>query len=145
MNQKTFHELGGREILMRVSKVFYDKVYAHPWIGKYFADVPQDVIEIQQVDFLQGALGGEKVYCGKLPVPAHKHMFINDELYQLRTNLLVESLKECGACQELIDRLIKIDDAFKSGIVKKSVADCEKRFNSDTILDFPNPEGKKAA
>ena len=140
-----FEKLGGRDILVRFSKVFYDKVYEHPWIGKFFVDVPQDVIEIQQVDFLQGSLGGPKVYAGKLPIRAHVNLNITDELFDLRTDMVVDALKEVGAKQELIDRIIRIDSAFKKGIVKKTINDCEKRYFTDEIVDFPNPNFKKVA
>jgi hemoglobin len=140
-----FEKLGGRSILVKMSKIFYDDVYKHEWIGKFFQGIDQDIIEAQQVDFLQGALGGEKVYCGKLPIPAHKHMFISDELYNLRTDLMVSALKEVNASQELIDKILKIDASFKGGLVKKSITDCEKRYNTDEILIVPNPDIKKSA
>jgi truncated hemoglobin YjbI len=145
MNSDDFKKLGGREILIKFSKIFYDKVYDHPWLKKYFEEIPQETIEIQQVDFLQSSLGGEQVYCGKLPVPAHKHMMITEELYELRSELVLESLKEIGANPELIEKINKIDQAFRPKLVKKSIDECEKRFKTDIILDFPNPNNKKAA
>lgn len=45
-------------MLRDVSKIFYDKVYKHEWIGQYFQSVPQDLIEAQQVDFMAQSLGG---------------------------------------------------------------------------------------
>jgi hemoglobin len=30
-----FDLIGGRYTLDKVHKVFYDKIYAHPWIGKF--------------------------------------------------------------------------------------------------------------
>lgn len=139
-NQEKYHELGGRPILEKMTKAFYDKVYDHPWLGKFFNGIKQETIESQQVDFLQGALGGPKVYCGQLPIPAHKHMFITEELYELRTKLLVEALQEVQASETLINKLLKIDDSFKRGLVKQSITDCEKRFHSDTLLNFEKVE-----
>ena len=81
-------------MLRKISKVFYDKVYAHPWIGKYFAEVKQEVIEAQQVDFMAQALGGPKMYCGKFVPQAHQHMVITEELFELREQLLDEAMKE---------------------------------------------------
>lgn len=137
--RKTFEELGGREMLEKVSKIFYDKVYDDAWIGQYFADIKQEVIEEQQVDFMSMALGGPKVYLGKLPAPAHKHMMISEELFQLREELLDAALKEAGASPELIFRWKKIDNAFKEKLVKSSIADCEKRYKTDQLLDFHKP------
>lgn len=143
---KTFEELGGREILEKVSKIFYDKVYDDNWIGEYFKEVKQEIIEEQQVDFMSMALGGPKVYLGKLPVPAHKHMMITEELFILREELLDAALVEAGACNELITRWKKIDEAFKNKIVKKSLNECEKRFKTDEILNFEKPfNDKKSA
>lgn len=99
--KKSFEELGGRKILEKVAKLFYDKVYDAEWIGKYFQSVKQEIIEEQQVDFMSMALGGPKVYLGKLPVPAHKHMMITNELFDLREKLLDEALIEANACDEL--------------------------------------------
>jgi len=138
----SFEQLGGRDILEKVSKIFYDKIYEHPWIGLYFQDVPQDVIESQQVDFMTSALGGPKVYLGKLPVAAHKHMLLDNDIFDLREQLLNEALKEANACEELILRWNKIDEAFRAKIVKSSFSECEKRFKSDEILNFPNPTKK---
>ena len=137
---KTFEALGGRVMLEKIAKVFYDKVYQDEWLGLYFQDVPQDVIESQQVDFMTQALGGGKTYLGKLPIPAHKHMFITEDLFETRHYLLMESLNECKADSELMDRWIKIEDAFKNKLIKKNIDECEKRFKTDEILDFPKPK-----
>ena len=56
-----FERIGGRPIISRVTKIFYDKVYADPWIGKYFAEIPQEHIENQQTDFMQGAFRGPTI------------------------------------------------------------------------------------
>lgn len=142
--QTLYERLGGTPVLKRVHKIFYDKVYKHPWIGEYFKDVKQDLIENQQTDFMAAAMGGPERYSGKLPIPAHKHMYIPEELFTLRHQLLKESLEEAGVSRDLTERWLIIDGAFKKGIVKRSLADCEKRFATDEIMSFPNPE-KKAA
>ena len=139
IEMKTFEELGGRKILEKGTKLFYGKVYAHPWLGRFFKDVPQEIIEGQQIDFLQGALGGKKVYCGRLPIPTHTHMFITDEVFDLRSEILVEALQEVQACNELIERILKVDQAFRGGIVKKTVGDCEKRYFTDELMIITKP------
>ncbi len=139
---REFEEMGGRNMLIKYSKVFYDKVYAHPWLGKFFQEVKQDVIEEQQVDFLQSSLGGGNVYLGKLPIPAHKHMFITEELFELRNQMVIESLDEVGASEKLKEKILRIDNAFKRGLVKDSIGDCEKRFFTDELMFFPKLEKK---
>jgi hemoglobin len=134
-----FDLIGGRPTLDKVHKIFYDKIYAHPWISQYFAGIQQDIIEIQQSDFMSQAMGGPAMYCGKLPIPAHKHMFIPLELFELRTQLLKDSLAEAGVSPENQAHWLKIDQAFKRGIIKKDLTECQLRFNTDEIMDIPDP------
>jgi truncated hemoglobin YjbI len=137
-----FDRIGGRPTLEKVHKIFYDKIYAHPWIGEYFKEIQQDIIEIQQTDFMSQAMGGPAIYCGKLPIAAHKHMFINLELFELRSNLLRDSIREAGVKPEEEEAWMKIDQAFKKGIIKNSLSDCQLRFKSDEIVNVPNPDKK---
>ncbi|MCO4793741.1 MAG: group 1 truncated hemoglobin [Bacteriovoracaceae bacterium] len=141
----SFEELGGRPVLEKVAKVFYDKVYEHPWIGQFFKEVDQEVIESQQVDFMSAALGGPRVYLGKLPVPAHKHMLLNDEIFDLRESLLKQAMDEVSVLPELRERRLTIDEAFRKKLVKKDISECEKRYKTDEFMDFPNPNPTKKA
>ena len=136
-----FDRIGGRSTLEKIHKIFYDKIYAHPWIGQYFKEIQQDIIEIQQTDFMSQAMGGPAIYCGKLPIAAHKHMFINLELFELRSQLLQDSIREVGLKKEE-EAWMKIDQAFKKGIIKNSLSDCQLRFKSDEIVNVSNPDKK---
>lgn len=139
MAESIFERVGGRDMLMAVSKKFYDKIYADPWLQQYFKHTKQSTIESQQVDFMTQALGGPKIFCGRNPTDAHLHINIHEEVFQARKKFLIEAFEEVNAPQELRDRWLKIDEAFKGAMMKKSVADCKKRWASDEILDFPNP------
>ena len=136
-----FDRLGGYSTLRRVHTVFYDKIYAHPWIGQFFKGIDQKIIESQQTDFMAQAMGGPEKYSGAFPARAHTHMNVTPELFALRTRLLFESLKECGVSAELSEKWLKIDGAFRGVIVKSSVDECEKRYTNDHILDFLDPSG----
>jgi hemoglobin len=139
MADSVFERVGGRDVLMSVSKKFYDKIYADPWLSQYFKHTKQATIESQQVDFLTQAMGGPKIYAGRNPTDAHLHIFINEEIFQARKKFLVEALEEVNAPLELRERWLKIDEAFKSAMFKKNVSECKKRWTTDEILDFPNP------
>lgn len=134
-----FKNMGGRESLILINKIFYDKVYAHPWLKLYFEKIPQDHIEIQQVDFMQKVLGGENIYVGKAPPLAHMHIHITEELFDVREALLKESFIEANATEELSQMWLKLDRSFKRTLLKKSENDCQKRFMTDPILSFPKP------
>jgi len=40
-----FDAVGGLPTLQKVHKIFYDKVYAHPWLGPFFEGHSQEAIE----------------------------------------------------------------------------------------------------
>ena len=139
-NEKTLFELvGGRPCLERVHKIFYDKLFKHSWLGKFFEEIDQKVQEAQQTDFMMQPMGGESIYCGKFPIPAHSHMYITEEMFDLRSQILRESLKEAGVPDDLAKRWLEIDSAFKNGIVKKNISDCKPRYKGESLMIIPNP------
>ncbi|VAX28816.1 hypothetical protein MNBD_NITROSPINAE05-268 [hydrothermal vent metagenome] len=134
-----FENVGGRPVLERVHKVFYDKLYEHPWLKQFFTHIEQKTIEDQQTDFMVSNMGGGKIYSGALPKNGHKHMFITAEMFDLRGEILKESLAECGVPEDLAERWLRIDNAFRKSIVKEDPSQCEKRYFTDEILNYPKP------
>ncbi len=133
-----YDRLGGRECLARVHKRLYDKLFAHPVLGAFFVGIEQHYQENQQSDFMTGEFGGPTDrYRGRLPDGAHPHLFITDEQFELRQNILAETLDECGVAPELRDRWLAIDRSFKSHLVKKTVDECAKRYGTDQIIVAP--------
>jgi len=137
--KKLIDRIGGRTKIERVHKIFYDKLYADPWLGKFFVGIDQKHIESQQTDFMTMLFGGPKAYNGRMPIDAHEHIMISEELFAARRELLRQSLHEAGISSAEIEDWLRIDLAFKKVLIKKSAADCKKRFFTDEILDFPNP------
>ena len=119
--QTLFDEVGGLPTLQKVHKIFYDKVYAHPWLGKFFEGHNQESIEVRQTQFIAEKMGSEKPYFGKDMKMAHRQMYITKELFDLRHELLRESIKEGGVPDELAERWLRIDSAFYRQIVKDSI------------------------
>lgn len=142
---KIYETLQDREIIKKVNEIFYEKVYEHPWLSLFFQATPKEFITQQQTDFIVGCIGGPKKFSGRLPYNAHPHMYITDELFDLRKNLLTESLKEANAPEVLITSWLRIDESFRSVIVKSSVSECEGRWTTDEILSYPNPLARKKA
>lgn len=124
--QTLFDAIGGLPTLQKVHKIFYDKVYAHDWLGKFFVGHDQEAIENRQTMFMAVKMGGDVTYMGKEPKMAHRAMYITQELFDLRTQLLRESLEEADIPEDLINRWIKIDSAFSRQIVKDSIEDFYK-------------------
>ncbi len=131
-----FDKIGGRDGLYKAVDAFYDKVYAHPWLSKFFAGITQEHISAQQTDFMQGVLGGAKVYCGKTPVHAHAHMHITTEVFDLRQELLRQALEELKVDTEVARKWLGLDEAFRGKLVK-SLECCKVRPGMNEILDIP--------
>jgi len=134
-----FEKMGGRNSLIKINKVFYDKVYQHAWLRQYFLAIPQEHIENQQIDFMQKVLGGTNVYVGKTPPATHNHMFIPNELFDIRKQLLIEAFEETQADAELVEKWLALDESFRRLIVNQSANECTARFKTDPILNFTKP------
>ena len=139
--ESLFTAVGGLPTLQRVHKIFYDKVYAHPWLGKFFEGHSQEAIENRQTSFMAEKMGGPVEYMGKHPQMAHRHMYITEELFEVRRVLLTESLCEAGVSDELAERWLRIDSAFMKSVVKESIADFYResfKYERRVIIPSPN-------
>ena len=137
---EVFENMGGINILIKINKIFYDKVYKDPWLKLYFEHISQQQIEDQQVDFMQKVLGGDNCYIGKAPPVAHIHIFVSEDLFDLRQQLLNEAFIEAKAHPILVQKWLMLDESFKKSIVKKSPAECQGRFKTDPVLNFAKPK-----
>jgi len=131
--------------VFKVNEKFYELVYEDPWLKEVFKIVDQEIITRQQSDFIVGALGGEKRYCGRNPKDAHPHIFVDEEMWQLREYYLRQAFEFHQIEEEVQKKWIAIDDAFKKMIIKNSPSDCEKRYFTDEIIAVPSPKTKKSA
>ena len=122
MKETLYARVGGLPTLQKVHKIFYDKVYAHAWLGQFFVGHDQQAIEDRQTAFMAEKMGGDVRYPGKEPRMAHRAMYITAELFELRQQLLEASLIEAGLPEDLRRRWLKIDAAFKHHIVKDSIS-----------------------
>lgn len=134
-----FDEIGGKSVLQKVHKLFYDRLFNHPKLHKFFLNTPRDHQEDQQTDFMMRLMGGPNHYYGKDPHLAHGHLFITEPIFEARHQILRETLKDCGISQEHQERWLKIDYAFKPQVVKKSISECVPRYFDEGIIsiDFP--------
>ena len=137
-----YERYGGRDFLERLNSVFYDKVYADPWLSGFFADVSQKHIESQQSDFLAQLTGGPKNFCGRMPVDAHVHVMITEELFLWRHQLLKDSLQEIRTPDREKNELLKIDMAFSKVLIKANLSECKPRYKMGELLNIPRPLAK---
>lgn len=144
--KKTLYEtVGGLAMLQKVHKIFYDKVYAHEWIGKFFEGHDQAAIENRQTSFMAEKMGGPDPYLGKELKMVHEAMYITDELFQLRKELLDAALMESGVDEVSRERWLKIDSAFRKQITKSTLESMyEHDWQYKKPIIIPKPETTQA-
>jgi len=128
MKQTLYDAIGGLATLQNVHKIFYNKIYAHEWLQKFFAGHDQQAIEDRQSAFMAEKMGVHGAYAGKEIKMVHEAMYITRELFDVRHALLEDSLKEAGVPEMLRQRWLRIDSAFMQQIIKGSV---ESMYHND--------------
>jgi len=136
-----FDQVGGLPTLDRVHKRFYDKIYAHPWLGRFFEGHNQEAIELRQTQFMGLKMGGDIRYPGMALELAHRRMYISEEMLELRQSLLRESLQEEHVPEALIGRWLKIDRAFWGHLQNDSLEsfqDIDLKYERPMIVANPD-------
>jgi len=140
MEKAFFDEVGGKARIEQVHTILYDKLLSHPWLKDFFVGLERWHLEEQQTDFMADLFGGRPaIYCGRAPMRAHQHLFITEEIFMIRHNLLADSLTEAKIPDDQKARWLDFDMGMKAAIVKKSVDDCEGRFRNEKVLVVPKP------
>lgn len=137
-----YDEIGGTPTLQKVHHVFYNKVYAHNWLKHFFVKQPQSLIENQQTSFMAEKMGGPKEYVGKPPKYTHIHMYITNELFDIRQALLAQAIEECGISERLKNKWLIIDNAFRPHIVKESLEAFYEAYTFKERIIVSNPDKK---
>ena len=97
------------------------------------------MLESQQSDFMSVLFGGPKIYGGRMPKYAHIHLFVTEEVFLLRHELLGQSLTEVGILPDLKERWLKYDMGMKKALVKDSISECAGRFKSEAVVVVEKP------
>jgi len=140
MKQSMFDAIGGLAVMEGIHTSFYDKVYAHPWLGKFFEGHDQRAIELRQTQFMAEKMGGDAPYPGKELPLAHRRMYITEELLKVRQVLLREAIEEAGISPTLVDRWLKVDQAFWGKIKKDSLSEFQKtdfKYEQPVVIEKP--------
>jgi len=139
IDKTLFDRLGGFDTLKKVHRIFYDRLFAHPWLKHYFIEHPQEIFENQQTTFMAKLMGGPNTYAGLTPKIAHQNIFITDELFETRSGILSESIKAAGISDGLREEWLDADRSLKASLVKTSVEECRTMYPGQTIYDIPKP------
>jgi len=106
------------EGLSEILNNFYSRVYEDPRLSVFFEGVTKDRAIEKQFSFLKSIFTGEKCYFGDHPKSAHHWMVISDDLFDYREELMEQCLREYGLTEELIVHWRKMEEVFRSAIVK---------------------------
>lgn len=128
-------------LITKANDIFYDKVYEDAWLKDVFGLTDIDMIKKVQSDFILGTMGGPKRYSGRSPKDAHPHIFIQEDMWDLREKYLKEAFVETNIPKQMQERWLNIDNAFKSKILKKSADECFGRYRTEEIINIPKPKG----
>lgn len=130
--------------VLKISTEFYELAYQDPWFKKIFRNIGQEIITTQQADFMTGALGGPKRFCGRVPKDAHPQVWVDEDIWQYREELLKKSFVKLNAPIELQKKWLAIDEAFKGVILNKAgPEECVGRYATDEIIYEPMPNHLK--
>lgn len=117
-------EIGGEEKVTAVHCRFYDIMFDHLWLGQFFYGKSKEALISKQTRFMVAAFNGPNHYSGDTPAFVHMHMFITDEIADLREQILKQCILVEGLSEDIADRWLKVDQSFRAGIVKKSIDEC---------------------
>ena len=134
-----FDEIGGRPCIERVHKILYDKLLSHPWLKDFFVGMERWHLEEQQTDFMTTLFGGPHCYFGRMPMNAHQHLFITEEVFMIRHKFLAQSLKEANVPKSYHEVWLNHDNGMKAAVVKNNVGECEGRYRTEKVIVVPKP------
>lgn len=133
-------DIGGKDRIARVHRILYDKLLSHPWLKHFFVGMERWHLEDQQTDFMADLFGGlPAIYQGRMPMRAHQHLFITEEVFMLRHAMLAEALDAENITADLKEQWLKYDMGMKAAIVKTTVDECEGRYRAEQVMVVPKP------
>ncbi len=132
--------IGGEQMITRVHQRFYDVIFEHPWLGQFFSGKPKVTLIIKQTQFMLAAFNGPNNYLGDTPAFIHMHMYITDEMSDLRSQILKDAILAEGLSESMAEHWLAVDNAFRASIVKKSVNECVLKCRGQIPIVAEKPE-----
>ena len=134
------NKIGGFDKVYEVHQRFYDVMFDHPWLGRFFAGKNKPSIIRKQTEFMVAAFGGPNNYKGDTPAFVHMHMLITDEQADLREKILRNAILEEGLGEDIANQWLKMDHSFRESLVKKSADECVMKCRGQAPLIAPKPD-----
>lgn len=132
-------DIGGEEIIRQIHERFYDWIMQDAWLGKFFWAKSKESLVQHQTEFMVSCFGGANHFKGETPAIAHMHMVITDEMYDLRQYHLKRCILEQGLSEEIADRWIAVDNAFRKAMIRTNSNQCVMRCIGQMPIEFEKP------
>ncbi len=110
--------LGDGKLLRKILEAFYAKVYADRRLASYFSNTTIEWAVDHQYAFMGQIFSGEKMFFGDRPRNAHHWMVIDNDLFDYREAIMMQTLAEHGLTKAQRDEWRSVEEAFRSHIVK---------------------------
>ncbi len=140
-DERLLQDIGGEAVLTRVHSRFYDWIFEDAWLGRFFAGKSKSALIKKQTDFMVSCFGGENRFHGDTPAVAHMHMLVTDEMYDLRQHHLHRCIREEGLSENIAQRWLSVDAAFRKAIVRENESQCVMRCMGQFPLVVKKPAG----
>ncbi len=132
-------DIGGTEVVTRVHQRFYDDLYEDEYIGGFFHHRAKRLLVRGQTEFMVAAFGGENLYTGEPPAFIHMHMFITQEMSDIREIYLRRAILAEGLSDDICQRWLEVDRSFHASLEKKSVDECVMRVWGQAPFTIKKP------
>ena len=137
-------EIGGEDIVLKVHQRFYDVIFNEPWLETFFLGKSKEALIKKQTQFMVAAFNGPNNYKGDTPAFVHMHMFITDEMADLRERILKASIIAEGLSESIAKKWLNIDHSFRAAIVKKSIDECVLKCQGQVPITAKKPDDYKS-
>jgi hemoglobin len=97
-----FDAIGGAPAVDAATDLLYTRLLADPIVRRHFVDVDLRGLKTHMRAFLAAALGGAALYQGRAMGPAHAHLGITAQDWDVTVGHLVATLQTLGVPDDLI-------------------------------------------
>ncbi|MDH5433008.1 MAG: hypothetical protein OEY19_03620 [Gammaproteobacteria bacterium] len=136
-------EVGGEDVIKQVHQRFYDVIFEDEWLGTFFYGKNKPTLVRKQTEFMLNCLGNYSDYHGETPALIHLHMFITEDMFLLRRQMLKDAILSHGLSESVAEKWLYIDGIFRDGIVKKDISECVMKCVGQMPISAKKPAGYK--
>ena len=136
-------KIGGEAIVYKVHQNFYDIMFNEPWLETFFLGKSKEALIKKQTQFMVAAFNGPNHYTGDTPAFVHMHLFITDEMADLRERILKSSILAAGLPESIAEKWLSVDHSFRAAIIKKSIDECVLKCQGQIPITAKKPDNYK--